>query len=697
MQPIPNLRPLIATAALACAAAVSGVGVVAQEPDSVRPFRLPPLVVSVLRTPIELRSVPFAVSIRGESELQEGKAGASLEEALQGLPGVHVQNRFNYAVGERVAVRGFGSRSQFGVRGVKVVVDGIPATLPDGQSTLDHLDLGSLGRVEALRGPGSALYGNAAGGVLLFRTRIPADTPFRQEARAVVGSHGLTRVQATSSGRIGGTGYFLNLSHLGFDGFRTNPLDPRGEPYGRADRAHLNGRFSTPMLGGRLDVTLNAVDLDAENPGSLSDSLLSIGDRRAFEFNVRQRTAKEVLQGQVGLSWVGSFSAIETELTLYGILRSTDNPIPSAVIDLDRRASGLRAVLGRGSGATHPVGWATGIDVELQKDDRRNYENVGGMAGELFLDQQERVRTVGLFVQGNLPLGSRLRLAGGLRYDRFRFQVEDRFLEGDPDDSGSRTMDALSPTFGLHLQLGENLSAFGNVATSFETPTTTELVNRPQGPGGFNPELEPQTGVGLELGLRGFRGESTYEVAAFSMDLDDELVPFEVPDEPGRRFFRNAGTSRRRGLEATLSIQPRPWLRTQIAYTFVDATSRDFEVDGQDLGGNRIPGLAPHRLEVISRASEKRGSVELRVQYVDAMPVNDLNTASSPSHWLADLRLGMERLPVGWAGVRPFLGITNLTGETYNASVVVNAFGGRFFEPGPGRAYYVGISADFGG
>jgi outer membrane receptor protein involved in Fe transport len=206
--------------------------------DTIRPIQLSDLLVEILRAPMSLEAVPFAVSVLEQEVGRTGRSDSSIEEALQGLPGVQIHNRFNDAVGERVSIRGYGARSEFGVRGVQILVDGIPATLPDGQSTLDHLDLGSLGRVEALRGPGSALYGNAAGGVLHFETRQPSDSPFRQEVRAIEGDHGYRRTQSTTSGRVGEVGYLLNLARYEFGGYRANPLvetgpgdPPRSPPF----------------------------------------------------------------------------------------------------------------------------------------------------------------------------------------------------------------------------------------------------------------------------------------------------------------------------------------------------------------------------------------------------------------------------------------------------------------------------------
>ncbi|MYJ69251.1 MAG: TonB-dependent receptor plug domain-containing protein, partial [Gemmatimonadetes bacterium] len=266
---------------------------------------LPTVVVTVLRSPVRLDRMPFATSVLAGPEVREGNSGVFIEEALHGLPGVRVQNRYNPSQGERISIRGFGARSQFGVRGIKILVDGIPATLPDGQSTLDHLDIGSLGRVEALRGPAAAMYGNGAGGVLLFESAAPHTGTYRQDATVVAGSNGLLRLQATGSGTSGGVAFRASATQSRFDGFRDNATGSGEDPYSQATRTTLNAGLTTSAAGGTLALQLSGVDLDALNGGSLPAELFDEGSNEAWGFNVRRGTRKDARQGQVGVSWRG--------------------------------------------------------------------------------------------------------------------------------------------------------------------------------------------------------------------------------------------------------------------------------------------------------------------------------------------------------------------------------------------------------
>jgi iron complex outermembrane receptor protein len=667
--------------------------------DTLTPIRVAGVLVNVLRSPIRVDRAPFAVSVIDGEILSRGRSASSIEEALHGLPGVQVQNRFNDAVGEQISIRGFGARSGFGVRGIRVMVDGIPATLPDGQSTLDHLDLGSLGRVEALRGPGAALYGNAAGGVLSFSSQPASEAWFRPEVRWMQGEDGMSRLQGTASGTVGETRYLVSASRFDRDGFRTRVGGGPGEVYGTTRRDQVNATLRTSLLGGEARFVLNHVDLASENPGSLSQADLELGDRRAFPGNVNQGTRKDVTQGQVGLSWQGPVGSRELEVATYAIRRQLWNPIPSAVVDVDREAGGVRAILRtEQAGTAGNLWWALGAETDVQRDERLNFTNSGGEPGTLTLDQRERVVGGAVFVQALLPINQVVDVMTGLRYDRIRFSARDRLPRdpGDPVDSGARTLDSASPSFGIHASFSPALGAYMNLSTAFETPTTTELANRPDGAGGFNPEIEPQVGITGELGARGMLGDvAAWELAFFHTVLYNELVPFEVEGAPGRRYFRNSGRSQRDGLEATLQLSPDPAVRARVTLSTNRAVFKDYLVDDNDFSGNRVPGIAPHRLEGILRVGPGSWFAELRGEAMGAIPANDANDAEAPSRRLLDFRVGANEVNLGGVRLSPFVGVTNVFDVVYTSSVSVNAFGARYFEPGPARGVYLGSSLAF--
>ena len=682
-------------AALVAATPMSGT--TAQEPDTIpadeRVIELEPILVRVLRSPVGSGS-PYSVAVAAGGGLTRANAGAHLEEAIRALPGVQIQNRFNMAVGERLSIRGHGPRAQFGVRGVRVLVDGIPATLPDGQSTLDHLDLGGLARVEALRGPAASLYGNAAGGVLHLSTLgTGAGTTAGTRIRASAGSHGLLSLR----GEIGnsptpGSSYRAAYAHLEYNGYRRDPVAADGGVYSGGRRSVVNASWRTPLAGGSFSAMVNGVDLSARNPGSLSEGLLEDGDRQAYRFNVVSKTGKDVLQGQVGASWEGPLAFTDTELALWGILREVDNPIPGRVIDLGRGAGGFRS-LSRTEFETGEGTLALGVGVEyqLQSDDRKNYGNDGGERTDLRLDQRERVAGSSAFAQVRFDLRENgFSAVAGLRADRFDFSADDRHLADGIDDSGSRVMSAVSPSFGLVARRGA-FEVFGSVARSFETPTTTELANRADGAGGLNNELGAQRGLALEGGVRMEHAAGAFETVLFRSRLNDELVPFEVPSEPGRTFYHNAGESVHTGAELSLLVALGEIGRLRMAYTRVNARFESYTPEGSDYSGNRVPGLAPDRLDTVLSIGTGSFFGDVRALGQSAVPVDDAGESESPAFFLADLRFGLDGADLGSTTISPWVAVTNLFDRTYNSSVVVNAFGGRYFEPGPGRGYTLGI------
>ncbi|MDX1675933.1 MAG: TonB-dependent receptor, partial [Longimicrobiales bacterium] len=454
----------------------------------------------------------------------------------------------------------------------------------------------------------------------------------------------------------------------------------------------------------------HAVAYEADNPGSLSGALLAEDRTQAYAFNVAQGTGESARQAQLGVTWrrhlgdppPARAAAVEPggtgptlDVAAWALTRDLDNPIPPVVIDLSRWAAGLRAAVRGGTRlGGRAVDWVAGVDAEGQWDSRLNFENDGGSRGALVLDQAETVTSVAPFLETSVPVGGPVAALAGLRYDRYRFTADDRMIvAGDPstDDSGSRVMTQLSPSLGLTADVGRT-SVYGSVASSFETPTTTELVNRPGGAEGFNPDLEPQRTWSLEAGLRTeLSGAARLHAAVYRMAIRDALIPFEDPSSPGRTFFRNAGSAVHRGVELDGWVDLGAGLRARLAYTWTDARFDDFITPDGDFSGNRVPGVAPHRVTGVVTWSRAGARLALDARWTDAIPVNDANTASAPSYALLGLRAATPPLSIGPGSVDVFGGVDNLVDAEYIASVVVNAFGARYYEPGPGRSVYLGV------
>jgi iron complex outermembrane recepter protein len=689
---------------IVCAVALgSATAAAAQQRDTLRVVTLDSLDVSVTRRTVPLERVPAAVSALTRADLQAAQLTVALDEALAAVPGVVVSNRYNFSLGPKISIRGFGARTAFGVRGVRVIADGIPLTMPDGQTNLNNLDLGSAGRVEVIRGPASALYGNAAGGVIAVTTETPPPVPLGFEGRIIASDVGrgadmptrLGKLQLKAGGEVGRASYLMSLSRLETDGFRE---------FSSARQTLLNTtvRFAPDAIT-RITAVVNAVDAPlAQSAGALPADSARLRPRMAWPANVRTGSGEATRQAQAGVSLVRSTQEGRLEAALYGLRRTLDNALPFGFIELGRWGGGGRIAYGRAFDvAGVPATLTAGADAELQSDDRREFDNVDGHAGdELRRDQTDHVVTTAPFVQAALTFGQAWDLSAGARYDRVVFDTDDAFLADGRDDSGSRTLSALSSFAGIVYAPRPGLGVFANVSTTFQTPTTTELINAPPAPGqpccpgGFNRDLDPQTAMGVEAGIRAPIGSAaSIELAAFRIRVENTLLPFQVPEAEAREFFRNAGESLHRGLElgarAHFGI-----FDASAAYTYSHFTFLDDGDAAADHEGNLLPGVPPHRLFASARVQPfTQVTLDAEVEHTSAYDVDDANTeaARNPAATVVDVRARF-RARFGRLLVEPFLAVNNVTDERYNASIVVNAFGGRYYEPAPGRNFYLGAT-----
>ncbi|PYO90658.1 MAG: TonB-dependent receptor, partial [Gemmatimonadetes bacterium] len=539
---------------LACAAALWCVPLAlrGQTPaDTAKPYPLPPLTVSVTRTELPLTKVPLSVHTVDRAQISRAKPTWGLDEALANVPGVFVANRYNFSQDQRISIRGFGARSAFAVRGIKILVDGIPQTLPDGQGQLTNLELGEVDRIEVLRGSSSALFGNASGGVISIWTSPQEIERVREDARFVAGQFSArsgrtwNKWQTTTGVRVGGGSASLTVSRLDYEGERDHSA---------ADQRVLNARLRLPLADGwSLALVTDLGDNPrADNPGALTRAELVANRDQAPALNLARNAGKAVTQIQSGATLRrATANGGEAALTVFGLGRNLKNPITTAYIDLDRIDYGARASI------TYPAPLGAlahrltaGIDFQRLRDDRKNFAYTPSDSAKpdtvRALDQLEHVTEIGPFVQSALELSPRTTVTAGLRYDWVNFGVQDHLVfatptDTNPDDSGARLMRALSGSFGVAVNPSSTVTLYANVGSSFETPTTTELANSPSGEGGFNTGLKPQRAWNYEIGARGSAGRRFgYTLAVFQADVRDALIPYEIAAP--RFYYRNAGS-----------------------------------------------------------------------------------------------------------------------------------------------------------
>jgi iron complex outermembrane receptor protein len=673
--------------------------------DTLRAHRLAPLTVSVARAAEPLTAVPGAVASVTGPELNKARPTWGLDEALATVPGVYAANRYNFALDQRISIRGFGARASFGLRGIKVLLDGIPQTLPDGTGQLTNLELGSADRLEVRRGPSSALFGNAAGGVISIATDRAPPERLVQELRLTAGSFSRRQVPIVGSAtgetwtkwvsdtrlRVGGGYAALTASRLVYGGQRQHSA---------ADLRNLNARYVTPLAPGLVLSVIADVGDDprAENPGALTAAELARNPDSAAAVNLSARAGKSVTQYQGGATLTAQLArGGEASLTLFGIARRLRNPQTFAYISLDRRAFGARATLSRPVvlGPVHQVVTA-GVDVQRQHDARANFGNPGGRPDTVRqLDQIETVTEVGPFVQSAVALAARTTLTAGLRYDWLAFEVRDRLVTPtNPDDSGRRLMASPSAFLGLTRSEGR-CTLYANAGTSFETPTTTELGNRPDTAGGFNAALGPQRATNLEIGVRAeVPGRGGLSLAVYQDDVRGELIAYQVPASPGRVFYRNAGRSRHRGVEAGARLAIAGGLELAAAWTLSDFRYADYTVGGTNLGGRRIPGIPVSWLHLLWRLRPPSAGgawTEIEQAFSSGFLVSDTLATRTAPWWRMDVRVGWDGT-LGGLRVGPFAGLNNVLDHRYVGSVVANASGGRYYEPAPGRNLYLGLT-----
>jgi len=693
---------------------VSATAVFAQEParpdtiglDTTQIRQLPEI--NVTRTREPLQKVPYAVGVVDRTEIQRGQQTIGLDEALNNLPGVVVANRYNFSLDQRISIRGAGSRSNFGVRGLKVLLDGVPQTLPDGQSQLTNIDFANIARAEVLRGASSSLYGNASGGVVALSSEPAAAGPFAQRLRVQGGTgerdkDDFYKWQSWTSGRSGNVSGTLSVSQFKTDGFRQHSA---------AEFRQLNAAMDYAVSGSTLaTLRLSLADNPrGQNPGALTLAEYRANPDSAAANNIRRGADKDAQQHQLALR-VRHYDAggNEYEATVFGLLRDLANPLaappPSGItptsgtyVAIDRAVGGARASGNRRLGSQVDAPKLTaGVDLQRMRDDRENFvSNAGQPTTAVILDQREQVTEFGPFAQLQWSPDERWLVSGGARYDWVRFDLNDRFLS-DGDDSDNRTMSAVSGNLGLSLSFGDQFVPYVNVATAFETPTTTELVNQPDGSGGFNPDLGPQRAVNYEIGARGQPvPRVSYSVALFLGRVSDAIV--QGPEVGGRAFFRNAGKTHNDGAEVGLSVSPAAGLILRGSYTYARYRFTDYRLaDGTVLDGNRLPGVPEHFWRFGLRTSLPADFFLDADHTISSSVVADDANTTYVDAWGA----GLTNLRLGWDGhtgqveFAPFLGVNNLWDRRYVGSVTLNGVGGRVFEPAPRRIVYIGTEIGY--
>ena len=674
--------------------------------------RLDPVVVTATRNEAAAFDVPASIDRIGAERIRDARLQVNISESLGGVPGLVARDRQNYAQDVQISVRGFGARSTFGIRGVRLYVDGIPATLPDGQGQITNAELGSAERIEVLRGPFSALYGNSSGGVIQIFSEEGRGAPTL--AASVAGaSDGTVRVGLKASGANGSLGYTVSASEFSTDGYRDHSA---------AERRLGNAKLTwAPDASSKLTLVANTLALPkAQDPLGLTRAQFDADPRSVDPSAVTFNTRKTVDQTQLGAIYELSLDAANSLRALvYGGHRNTEqfqsipvapqgNPLhPGGVISLGRVYSGtdLRWSLKTSLGDA-PFALLAGVAYDALAEDRQGFRNfIGttlGVQGALRRDESNHVANVDEYLQSSWQFARNWTANAGLRHSSVRFRSSDHYVVGtNPDDSGSVRYAATLPVIGVLFAASETVHLYATAGRGFETPTLNELAYRPSGATGLNFALQAARSNSVEAGVKmRFAGIGEASAALFDTETHDEIVT--QSNVGGRATFQNAGATRRRGLELSASAElPGDW-RAQAAFTWLDARYRDaFKTCAATPcpaptltipAGNRIPGIARSALYAALAWAPPlgwRGGVEGRV--LSRVWVNDANSDAAAGFAVAAVNLGYLAR-IGPCEVNGFARIDNLFGRRYAGSVIVGEGNSRFFEPAPGRTWTAGVS-----
>ncbi|WP_064168659.1 TonB-dependent receptor PqqU, partial [Klebsiella pneumoniae] len=650
------------------------------------------MVVTAAPTTVSELDTPAAVSVVNGDEMRQAAPRVNLSESLGAVPGLQVQNRQNYAQDLQLSIRGFGSRSTYGVRGLRIYVDGIPATMPDGQGQTSNIDIGSVDTIEVLRGPFSALYGNSSGGVINVTSQTGTQPP-TVEASSYYGSFGTWHYGMKATGAVG------DGSHAGDVDYTVSTN--RFTTHGYRDHSGARKNLANARLGVRINdvskltLLLNSVDIKANDAGGLTADEWRDNPRqspRGDQYNTRKNTR----QTQAGLRYERQLSAQDDlSVMMYAGERETTQfqSIPRApqlkpshaggVIDLTRHYQGIDTRLTHRGELLVPVTLTAGLDYENMSERRKGYENFVmvngapqyGEQGALRRNERNLMWNVDPYLQTQWQLTDKLSLDAGVRYSSVWFDSNDYYITpGNGDDSGDASYHKWLPAGSLKYALTDAWNVYLSAGRGFETPTINELSYRSDNQSGLNFGLKPSTNDTVEIGSKTRIGNGLFTAALFQTNTDNEIVVDS--SSGGRTSYKNAGKTRRQGMELGLDQQFGESWRLKAAWTWLDATYRTNVCDDASCNGNRIPGIARNMgYASFGYQPEQGWYAGSDIRYMSDIMANDENTAKAPSWTVVGLTTGYK-WSYGRMDMDLFGRIDNLFDREYVGSVIVNESNG---------------------
>ncbi|MDO7430773.1 TonB-dependent receptor [Acinetobacter baumannii] len=665
--------------------------------------KLPTLHVEATRTDTGYLQTPASV-FRIEAPQVDSFSQVNLTEVVKGIPSLQIRNRENYAQDLQLSMRGFGARSTFGVRGIRLYVDGIPATMPDGQGQTSNIDLSSLDHVEVLTGPFSSLYGNSSGGTILTSTK-EGQGKDSIELSYSGGSHDKSRAGLVLQGGAKGANepsYIISSSYFDTDGYRE---------HSGAEKVLNNAKLSWNLDdGSKINWVTNYVKIHADDPQGLTHDQWNANPKQQVPFLKQFNVRKDIEQTQTGVTWSKPINDKNElyamaylgnrQVTQYqSIPKSTqDASINHAggVIDFERNYYGAD-FRWTGKELLPNTTLSVGVALDAMDEDRKGFENfnadgIYGVKGNLRRDEDNTLWNIDPYLQASWQFLPTWRLDTGVRYSNVHYKSEDNYLSNG-DDSGKTDYDKVLPSVALSWQILPELMAYVSYAKGFETPTFTEMAYRPDGQSGFNFDLTASTSDTYETGLKSQNQLGDFTLAVFQTKTKDDIV--SAGNSNGRSTFRNADKTLREGVEFAWNKKLWRDLIATASYSYLDAT---FDADIPALGniaqissGNAIPGIAKNQAYASLAWQPSHGLYGgVDVQYMDKVYVNDTNSDAAPSYSVTSANVGYAWVIGDWK-VNSFARVDNLFDKKYAGSVIVNDGNSRYFEPADGRNWSAGL------
>lgn len=644
-------------------------------------IKLKEVIVSITKIKENIKNSPFAISSKNFSKFQTSAKQFYLSEYIESVPGVFISNDNNFAQDSRISIRGFGSRANFGIRGIKLIVDGVPETTPDGQSQIDNLNLEIIEKIEIIKGTSSSLYGNSSAGVIKIQSISEFDKNFTKIGYAL-GSNNQEKKQAFVGVKSNKTFYTFLVSQTKGKGYRN---------FGDFKNSNFNFRIKKNISKDSwLSFNFNMVDSPYSNdPGGLKIEEVNQDRKQARDRNIQYNTSEEINHYKASLNFNKKINK-KLSFSTYAFIsnRNFNGKIPvknGGAIDLKRKYWGI------GGNFLFKTKLKTqiGFDIGNQNDRRKRYNNDTGIIGEQVLDQNEKFSNLGIYLVNKYNL-ERLSISSGLRYDMNKIILEDLFFS-DGDSSGNITLNSFNPSLGFNYKLNERSRIFINTSSGFETPTLNEFSSSPIGTG-FNKNLKSQINMGFELGFSIFNTQkkSNIDVVYFRSITNDEILSYEDEKFPNQKFYNNAGKTERNGIEIngfyTLN-------RTVISssYSLGNYVFKEFIENNLNYKDNKIPGIPNDVLTLnIEHKTKNELFLNLTFKNIGDIYANNSNNIKVDDFNTFNFKIGKE-FKLSQSNVYPYLIISNVFDKEYFDNIRINAFGGRYYEPAPKRTIFGGI------